>query len=418
MAEGYARRSGKPGVVVVTSGPGATNVVTPMQDALMDGTPMVVFSGQVPRSMIGLEAFQEADVVGISRSCTKWNVQVNSIQDLPRYVNQAFDIATSGRPGPVLVDLPKDITAGSIPADELSCNVQDFVYRRRHERRHQTIVDKRSLEQVVNLLNKAKRPVIYAGQGVIQAGASDLLRQLAFNGQIPVTTTLLGMGVFDECHPLSLRMLGMHGNAAANLAIQDADLILAVGARFDDRVTGNLKSFAPAALQAHHEDRGGIVHFEVLPKNMNKIVQSTITVVGDLKLQLEALLKIGPLKPQPRADWLARIANWEAMYPFYYEPGEPGALLKPQRVIEELYRQVAHRTEDVIITTGVGCHQMWAAQFYRWRHPRSFITSGGLGTMGFGLPAAIGASLAAPDKLVVDIDGDASFMMTMTVCGA
>ena len=419
MAEGYARASGKPGVVLVTSGPGATNVVTPMQDALSDGTPMVVFCGQVVTSALGSDAFQEADVVGISRSCTKWNVMVKSVAELPRRINEAFEIATSGRPGPVLVDLPKDVTAGvlrraiptesSIPSFPSAAAVAAFEELKRN-------LDQ-SLQRVAGMINKAKQPVIYAGQGVILSeGGPEILKELAEKSSLPVTTTLQGLGGFDELDEKSLHMLGMHGSAYANMAIQEADLIIALGARFDDRVTLNVPKFAPGARAAAAEGRGGIVHFEIMPKNINKVVQATEAVEGDVATNLRELMPYIETKSmEDRKDWFAKINEWKAKWPLsHYERSERGELIKPQTLIEELSKLTADIKEKTYITTGVGQHQMWTAQHFRWRHPRSMITSGGLGTMGFGLPAAIGAKVAQPDALVIDIDGDASFNMTLT----
>ncbi|KZT70093.1 acetolactate synthase [Daedalea quercina L-15889] len=416
MAEGYARVTGKPGVVLVTSGPGATNVVTPMQDAMSDGVPLVVFCGQVATSLIGSDAFQEADIVGISRSCTKWNVMVKDVAELPRRINEAFKVATSGRPGPVLVDLPKDITAGvlktplpfkattpgrplGLPSNPLLSSDQP--------------TDMIQIERAANLINKAQRPLIYAGAGVLSSSLGPkLLKQLAQQGNIPVTTTLQGLGAYDEMDEKSLHMLGMHGSAYANLAMQQADVVIALGARFDDRVTGKVDKFAPAARTAAVEGRGGIIHFEIQPKNINKVVEASIPVLGDVVTNLASLVPL--IRTAPREKWFADIRKWKAEFPFTYEKStdKPGSMMKPQEVIEELDRQTADRKEDVIITTGVGQHQMWAAQHYRWRHPRSMVTSGGLGTMGFGLPAAVGAKVGAPHKIVVDIDGDASFSMT------
>lgn len=432
MAEGYARVSGKPGVVLVTSGPGATNVITPMQDAMSDGTPLVVFCGQVATSAIGSDAFQEADIIGISRSCSKWNVMVKDIAELPRRINEAFKIATSGRPGPVLVDLPKDVTASilrqAIPFSSTQPNMSNIPSRaaaRPRSRsqgmnmRYQTGEDNSPAPEIAaaaRLINMAKRPVIYAGQGMLSTpDGPRILKELAHKANIPVTTTLQGLGGFDETDDLSLHMLGMHGSAYANLAMQDADVIIALGARFDDRVTGRVDKFAPHARAAALEGRGGIVHYEIMPKNINKVVQATCAIEGDVIQNLSKTLEhINPVSKEERSEWLAKVAGWKKAYPFYFVPSEPskGELMKPQEVIEELDRQVAHRKEDVIITTGVGQHQMWAAQHYRWRHPRTWVSSGGLGTMGFGLPSAVGAKVAAPEKIVVDIDGDASFSMT------
>ncbi|KAK7204098.1 thiamine diphosphate-binding protein [Myxozyma melibiosi] len=418
MAEGYARASGKPGVVLVTSGPGATNVITPLQDALSDGVPLVVFTGQVATSLIGTDSFQEADVVGISRSCTKWNVMVKNVAELPRRINEAFEIAMSGRPGPVLVDLPKDVTAGilnrpiptlnSLPSQGLSVSALAA----------STDVTNKALKNTARLINQAKKPVIYCGQGI--TGSPDgpfRLRELAEKACIPVTTTLQALGAFDETSEKSLHMLGMHGSAYANLAIQEADLILALGARFDDRVTGTLSKFAPEARRAEAEGRGGIVHFDISPKNINKIVDVTEAVEGDVT---EMLAQLMPLVNQveSRAEWMEQISTWKKKFPFDYQKETPGGLIKPQTVISELSRLTDPIKDKTIITTGVGQHQMWTAQHYRWKYPRTMITSGGLGTMGFGLPAAIGAKVAKPDHVVIDIDGDASFNMTLTELSA
>jgi len=417
MAEGYARVTGKPGVVLVTSGPGATNVITPMQDALSDGTPMVVFCGQVVTSAIGSDAFQEADVVGISRACTKWNVMVKNVAELPQRINEAFDIATSGRPGPVLVDLPKDVTASIL---------------RRPIRTHSTLpshpsaatlaakeLSRRQLDatvkRVADLVNIAKKPIIYAGQGMLATPEGPkLLKELAEKAQIPVTTTLQGLGAFDETDPKSVHMLGMHGAAYANMAMQEADLIIALGARFDDRVTGSVGKFAPQAKAAAAEKRGGIVHFEIMPKNINKVVQATEAVEGDVAQNLALLVpKVNAVSERP--EWFQQINDWKKRFPLSdFERGTPDGLIKPQELIEKLSELTSHMKDRTIIATGVGQHQMWTAQHFRWTRPRSMVTSGGLGTMGYGLPAAIGAKVGRPDCLVVDIDGDASFNMTLT----
>ena len=416
MAEGYARASGKPGVVLVTSGPGATNVVTPMQDALSDGTPMVVFCGQVPTSAIGTDAFQEADVIGISRACTKWNVMVKNVAELPKRIKEAFEIATSGRPGPVLVDLPKDITAGilrkpipmasTLPSRPSAASLAARDYSKRQ-------LDG-SIKRVADLINIAKKPVLYVGQGLMALPEGPkLLKELADKASIPVTTTLQGLGGFDELSEKSLHMLGMHGSAYANMAMQEADLIIALGARFDDRVTGNIAKFAPQAKAAAAEKRGGIVHFEIMPKNINKVVQATEAVEGDVAANLALLLPHIQTKSE-RPEWFGQINDWKARLPFNYEKETSDGLIKPQTVIEKLSKMTENIKERTIIATGVGQHQMWAAQHFRWRFPRTIVTSGGLGTMGFGLPAAIGAKVARPDALVIDIDGDASFNMTLT----
>ncbi|CAI6340123.1 unnamed protein product [Periconia digitata] len=416
MAEGYARASGKPGVVIVTSGPGATNVVTPMQDALMDGTPMVVFCGQVVTSAIGSDAFQEADTIGITRPCSKWNVMVKDIAELPRRINEAFEIAMSGRPGPVLIDLPKDITGGtlrrpipmasSLPTHPSAATVAAKAVSRRHL--------ETSIRRSADLINKAKKPIIYAGQGMVSTPEGPkLLKELADKAQIPVTTTLQGLGAYDELDNKSLHMLGMHGSAYANMAMQEADLIIALGARFDDRVTLNVGKFAPAARAAAAEGRGGIIHFEIMPKNINKVVQATEAVEGDVITNLGTLLPyVNDVKERP--EWFSQIADWKKRFPWNFEREGANGLIKPQTVIEKLSKLTENIKDETVITTGVGQHQMWAAQHYRWRNPRTMITSGGLGTMGYGLPAAIGAKVARPNALVVDIDGDSSFSMTLT----
>ncbi|KAM0804215.1 acetolactate synthase [Usnea florida] len=416
MAEGYARASGKPGVVLVTSGPGATNVITPMQDALSDGTPLVVFTGQVVTSAIGSDAFQEADVVGISRACSKWNTMVKNVAELPKKINEAFEIATSGRPGPVLVDLPKDVTAAilrkPIPiASTLPSHpsAAGLVARDLSQKQLEA-----AIKRVARLINIAKKPVIYAGQGVIALPEGPvLLKELADKACIPVTTTVQGLGGFDELDEKSLHMLGMHGSPYANMAIQEADLVIALGARFDDRVTGSIAKFAPQAKAAAAEKRGGIVHFEIMPKNINKVVQATEAVEGDVAANLALLLPLVNEKAT-RPEWFSQINDWKKRLPFAYEKETPEGLIKPQSFIEKLSVMTQDMKEKVVITTGVGQHQMWTAQHFRWRHPRTMITSGGLGTMGFGLPAAIGAKVARPDALVIDIDGDASFSMTLT----
>lgn len=412
MAEGYARVTGKPGVVLVTSGPGATNVITPMQDAMSDGTPMVVFCGQVPTSAIGTDAFQEADVIGISRSCTKWNVMVRDVAELPRRINEAFEIATSGRPGPVLVDLPKDVTA-AVLKKAIEGGIKATIPGRRPltptTSPSQKTLD--SIRVVADALNKAQKPILYVGQGMLATpDGPRILKELVEKGNIPVTTTLQGLGAFDEEHPHSLHMLGMHGSAYANLAMQTADVIIALGARFDDRVTGNLSKFAPGARRAALSNKGGIFHFDIMSKNINKVVQVNGFVEGDAAANVALMLPF--VKPLTRKPWFDQLKEWKEKYPFNYHPSVDGNAIKPQEIIEALNYAVRDIKDKVIISTGVGQHQMWACQFYRWRHPRSWISSGGLGTMGFGLPAAIGAKVAFPDKVVIDIDGDASFSMT------
>ena len=393
-ADGYARVTGKPGVCIVTSGPGATNTVTPLATAQMDSIPMIVFSGQVPTKAIGNDAFQEADVTGITRPCTKWNYLVKNIRELPRVINEAFLVATSGRPGPVLIDLPKDVSAGIMPEEVDDTPREHIVRKRKHALTHPQHA--RQAEDAAELINRSERPILYVGGGAISSGAWQVLRKVADKANIPCTTTLLGLGAFDETDPKTLHMLGMHGSAYANYAVQECDCLIAVGARFDDRVTGNLASFAP---------RAKIIHIDIDPSSIGKTVDVDVTVVGDAKTGLELMLP--HLEHRDRGAWFAQINAWKKRYPFSYKDDTQHS--KPQYVIEEINRQTR---SEAIITTGVGQHQMWAAQFYRWRHPRQMITSGGLGTMGYGLPSAMGAALGAPGKTVIDIDGDGSYLMT------
>jgi acetolactate synthase-1/2/3 large subunit len=392
-ADGYARATGKPGICIVTSGPGATNTVTPLATAQLDSIPIIVFSGQVATKVIGNDAFQEADVTGITRHCTKWNYLVKDVRELPRVVNEAFLIASSGRPGPVLVDLPKDVTTAICP-EEVDDSPRPHIQKRRAANQHGGHPGQ--VHEAAELINRSERPVLYVGGGAITSDAYKALRKIAEKGNIPCTTTLLGLGTFDELDPRSLYMLGMHGSAFANYAVQEADCLIAVGARFDDRVTGNLATFAPKAK---------IIHIDIDPSSISKNVDVDVPVVGDARLSLEAMLEF--IEHRDRGPWWAQIKAWKERYPFKYL--DDSKLIKPQYVIEELNRQTRG---EAIITTGVGQHQMWAAQFYRWRYPRQMITSGGLGTMGYGLPSAIGAQLGQPGKLVIDIDGDASYLMT------
>jgi acetolactate synthase-1/2/3 large subunit len=410
MAEGYARVTGKPGIVLVTSGPGATNTVTPMQDALMDGTPMIVFAGQVATAAIGTDAFQEADMTGITRPCTKWNVLVKHVRDIPRAINQAFHIATTGRPGPVFVDLPKDVTA-SILNEEVYDQPHLPGY---HIREAGTSSE---IERAAAMINQAKRPLFYVGQGAILSGATDVLRDCVEAGNIPVTTTLQGLGAWDQTEEkYNLDMLGMHGAAYANWAMHHADVVVSIGARFDDRVTGNVKKFAPAARAAEREGRGGIIHFDIAPENINKAVPVTIGVEGDARKNLELLLP--HLQSSERAEWFEQLAAWKKEAPYHYDHDEREFHLKPQAVIDQLYKSSGG---EAIITTGVGQHQMWAAHFYKYKTPRQWLTSGGLGTMGFGVPSSVGAQVGEmrlaekegrEPRQVVNIDGDGSFCMT------
>jgi acetolactate synthase I/II/III large subunit len=419
MAQGYARVSGKPGVVLVTSGPGATNVITAIQDAFADGTPLVVFTGQVPTTALGSQAFQEADIVGISRPCTKWNMMVQSVTDLPKRIDEAFDIAMSGRPGPVLLDLPKNVmedtlrepveTKPSCPAHlSASANVAQMLVSADLEAR---------IARSAELINLAKNPVIYAGQGILGSlEGPKLLKELSKKAKIPVTTTMQGLGAFDEMSPRALHMLGMHGSVYANKAMQEADLIIALGARFDDRVTGCVEKFAPNAKAAAREGRGGIIHFDIQSANINKVVQATEAVEGDVTQNLAAILPLIETV-NDRSDWLNKIDSWKERFPLHrFERKLPDSddFVQPQQLIEKLSQitdPIKHRT---IIATGVGQHQMWVAQHFRWRYPRSWVGSGGMGTMGFGLPSAMGAKFARPDALVINVDGDGSFNMSMT----
>jgi len=390
MADGYARSTGKVGVCLATSGPGATNLVTGLATAHMDSVPIVAVTGQVVSSLIGNDAFQEADTTGITRPVTKHNVLVRRAEDLGRAIREAFHIARTGRPGPVLVDIAKDATMAVLDREpDLAIDLPGY--------RPTATGHMRQIRAAAAAINAAERPVLYVGGGVIIAEASDALRAVAAKGRIPVTTTLTAMGAFDETSPLALQMLGMHGAAAANYAVQGCDCLIAVGARFDDRVTGKIETFAPHAK---------IIHVDIDPASISKNVVVDIPVVGDARDIMEKMLPL--IKARRRSAWAEQIAKWKARFPLRYGGG---GKVKPQHVIETLGRLTDH---GAIVATGVGQHQMWAAQFYGWRRPRQFVTSGGLGTMGFGLPAAIGAQFGHPGQTVVDIDGDGSFAMTMT----
>ncbi len=399
-AEGYARSTGRPGVVLVTSGPGATNVVTPLADALLDSIPLVVITGQVATHLIGSDAFQECDTVGITRSCTKHNYLVKDVNDLARVIHEAFHVATSGRPGPVVIDIPKDVQfmTGTYVGPE---GVRPKTY---HPAR---AADPGKIEQAVDLMMKARRPVFYTGGGVINAGpaASASLRALVAETNFPVTSTLLGLGAFPSTAPQWLGMLGMHGSWEANHVMHDCDLMICVGARFDDRVTGRLDAFSPGSTK---------IHIDVDPSSINKNVLVDVGIVADAGVALEALLaawRKRRAKPPQGAlnEWWEQIAQWRARKCFAYR--QDGNIIKPQYAVERLHALTKDR--DVYITTEVGQHQMWAAQYFHFNEPNRWMTSGGLGTMGYGLPAAVGVQVAHPDALVIDIAGEASVQMTM-----
>ena len=391
MADGYARVTGKVGTVIATSGPGATNLVTGLATANMDSVPLVAFTGQVKSALIGNDAFQEADVTGVTRPITKHNFLVKHVDELGRTIREAFHIARTGRPGPVVVDIAVDATVAK-PTSEPNLEMNLPGYKPR------TTGHVRQIRAAAKAINDAQRPLLYVGGGVIIADAGDELRAVAEKGNLPATTTLLGLGAVDETWPLALQMLGMHGSAGANYAVQACDCLIAIGARFDDRVTGNLETFAPHAKN--------IIHIDVDPTSISKNVKVDIPVVGDAKGILRDMLEY--IQPQDRPEWLDRIANWKKEYPFRYDTDS--GRIKPQAVIQRLGEMTDH---DAIVATGVGQHQMWTAQFYGFRRPRQIVTSGGLGTMGFGCPAAIGAQFGQPGRTVIDIDGDGSFCMTM-----
>ncbi|MGP7816790.1 acetolactate synthase large subunit [Niallia sp. 01092] len=387
-AEGYARISGKPGVVIATSGPGATNIVTGLADAMMDSLPLVVFTGQVATGVIGTDAFQEADILGITTPITKYNCQIRSLEEIPKIVKEAFYIATSGRPGPVLIDIPKDIAATitEVP-EEQEIDLPGY--------QPTTQPNYLQIRKLTEAVSAAKKPVILAGAGVIFAKANKELKQYAEQQQIPVVHTLLGLGGFPADNNLFVGMGGMHGIYAANMALYECDLLINVGARFDDRLTGNLAHFAPNAIKAH---------IDIDPAEIGKIIPTKIPVVADAKEALVELIKQDGKKPEHN-EWLEKIEGWKKEYPYYYENSD---LLKPQKVLELLHE----KTEgNAIVTTDVGQHQMWTAQYYQFKEANRWVTSGGLGTMGFGLPSSIGAQLADPDATVLAISGDGGFQM-------
>jgi acetolactate synthase-1/2/3 large subunit len=391
MADGYARASGKVGVVLTTSGPGACNLTTGIANAMMDSVPIVALTGQVRTDLIGNDAFQESDITGVTRSITKHNMIVKDVKDLQQSIREAFYIASTGRPGPVLIDIPVDIEVAKCQMKPLM-EISLPGYKPQAKGHH------RQIKMAAEAITKSEKPVVYVGGGVVSANASDELRAFAQKANLPVTMTLLGLGTYDQTRAESLDMLGMHGSAYANYAVQECDLLIAIGARFDDRVTGKVKTFAPNAK---------VIHIDIDPSSISKNVAVDIPVVGDAKYILTELTK--EVVHKDRKEWFSKIADWKKRFPLRYDTKSTN--IKPQYVIEQVWEATKDRA---IIVTGVGQHQMWTSQFYKHTKPRHFITSGGLGTMGFGLPAAIGAQVALPDALVVDIDGDSSFNMTLT----
>ncbi len=396
-ADGYSRCTGKVGVALATSGPGATNTVTGIATAYMDSIPMVIITGQVPTPLIGNDAFQEADMCGITRPCTKHNFLVKDVRDLAKTIKEAFYIARTGRPGPVLVDLPKDVQVA-----KTAFNYPESVSLRGYKPTYSGSI--RQIEKAVDMILKAKRPVLYVGGGVNLAAADAELLKLVEQTKIPVTTTLMAMAAFPQRHPLAMGMLGMHGTFYANMAVTECDLLIAVGSRFDDRVTGRIDSFA---------EKAKVIHVDIDPTTIRKNVEVDLPIVGDLKDVLSKLHGCLTQKPELVEDlveateeWRSMIVEWKERHPMTYRHTK--SVIKPQYVIEKLSELT---NDDVIITTEVGQHQMWAAQFFTFRQPKTFVTSGGLGTMGFGLPAALGAQVAYPERQVVDISGDGSFQM-------
>ena len=401
-AEGYARSTGKPGVVLVTSGPGATNVVTCLQDALMDSIPLVCISGQVPTFLIGNDAFQEADTVGITRPCTKHNWLVKDVDELPGVLHEAFRVATSGRPGPVLVDIPKNVQMSlgryrrpnGKPRTSYNPTVKGDVNR---------------ITQAIELMEKAKKPIFYTGGGVINSGplATQLLRDLVKATGFPCTSTLMGLGAYPASDKQFLGMLGMHGTYEANLAMHDADLIICVGARFDDRITGRLDAFSPKSKK---------IHIDIDPSSIHKNVAVDVPIIGDVAHVLEDWTRIWKSrgrKKQNVKEWWAQIEDWRSVDCLKFKPSAKS--IKPQHALKRLYELT--KDKDTYVTTEVGQHQMWAAQFLKFEEPNRWMTSGGLGTMGYGVPAAIGVQVAHPDSLVIDVAGEASFLMTMQEMG-
>ncbi len=408
MAEGYAHATGKPGVAMVTSGPGATNIVTPLADAYMDSVPMICITGQVGTASIGTDAFQEADITGISQSVTKHNYLVTRAADIPRVIREAFHIATTGRPGPVLVDIPKDIVDPTNPnsAMEWYWPTDAEVAAGLPGYKPTTVGHPRQIREAAELILAAERPVIYAGGGILKARAAEALRELAELTEIPVVTTLMARGAFPDDHPLCLGMPGMHGNYTAIMSMQESDLLIALGSRFDDRVTGKVPAFAPLAK---------IIHVDIDPAELGKVRRPDVPIVGDANQVIVEMVKAirhqidtGATQPD-LTPWRSTLSGWQERYPLAYEEPVDGDMLKPQMVLEAL-RDLA--PEDCIVASGVGQHQMWTSQYWTFRHPYTWINSGGLGTMGFAVPAAIGAKVGRPDRMVWAVDGDGCFQMT------
>jgi acetolactate synthase-1/2/3 large subunit len=408
MAEGYAHATGRPGVCMVTSGPAATNVVTPLCDAYMDSIPMVCITGQVPFAAIGTDAFQECDTVGITRSVTKHNELVTDPQDIPLMVRQAFHLATTGRPGPVLLDVPKDIVDPQNPRSTMEWYwpSDDEVRDSLPGYRPTTKGHPKMIRQAAELILAARQPVIYAGGGILKARAAEALRELAELCDIHVVTTLMARGAFPDDHPLCLGMPGMHGNYTAVTSMQQSDLLIALGSRFDDRVTGKLDGFAPDAK---------IIHVDIDPAELGKVRRPDVPIVGDCRLVIEELviavraLLDGGLAFPDRTVWRSTLSGWQERYPLTYEQSEPGEALKPQFVLERLREATP---DDTVVVSGVGQHQMWTSQYWKFNHPYTWVNSGGLGTMGFAVPAAIGAKVGRPDRMVWAVDGDGCFQMT------
>lgn len=403
MAEGYAHATGRPGVAMVTSGPAATNIVTPLCDAYMDSIPMVMITGQVPTTALGTDAFQECDTTGITMPVTKHNFLVTSAADIPRVIREAFHIATTGRPGPVLVDIPKDIVDPKNPKSAMEWYWPETVDLPGYNPR--TTGDPAAIRHAAELIMAAERPVIYAGGGILKARAAEALLELAEMTDIRVVTTLMARGAFPDDHPLCLGMPGMHGNFTAITAMQRSDLLIALGSRFDDRVTGKLDGFAPDAK---------VIHVDIDPAELGKVRRPDAGIAGDCRLVIEelveALRELGaPDALADSTDWKSTISGWQETHPLDYVPSEPGGLLKPQYVLEQL-RELC--PDDTIVASGVGQHQMWTSQYWKFNHPYTWVNSGGLGTMGFAVPAAIGAKVGRPDRMVWAVDGDGCFQMT------